>query len=137
MLLGVSYRQGEGVPHSDEEALKYFKLAAEQGNEQAQELLELTEKNVKFTTEFPKLKAEYEELEDRMEHCTNFNEKCEILDKMKENRRKIAELTGESLEDEAEKTNTEGSGSGCMVLLALMLAPVIAAGGYCVYSLLS
>ena len=39
VLLGVSYRNGEGVPEDDAEAVRWFRLAAEQRNAFAQFLL--------------------------------------------------------------------------------------------------
>ena len=45
LILGVMYTTGNGVPKDEAEALKLFRLAAEQGNTQAQ-----TNLGVMYTT---------------------------------------------------------------------------------------
>ncbi len=39
--IGLLYGKGKGVEQNDEEAIKWYRLAAEQGNEEAQKALEL------------------------------------------------------------------------------------------------
>lgn len=134
--LGLIYRDGMGVPESLETAVGWFKLSAKQGNTQAQDYLEKTEKIIQLQERRSQLRKETLQTSD-------LEEKKQIWTEIRKIERECDKLRGKEPKEEPEdnsqnnSSDSKGSGSGCMLLFVLMLSPIVAAGCYCVCSLLS
>lgn len=142
-FLGRSYQYGYlGLPRSVETAIKYYKLAAAQGNKEAQERLEEAQEVLEAEEE---IESNFNILLNKYNQSSNSAERKRLYGKLVEISNGYEQATGKKLLDEATiaegcdcgTVNESGSKSGCMVLAVLMLSPVVAAVCYGIYSLLA